>query len=36
VGFQPALVALLGPAQDAEPLGRLVRLPGRGLERVLG
>jgi hypothetical protein len=31
VGFQPAQVPLLGPAQPPEPLGRLVGLPGGGL-----
>jgi hypothetical protein len=36
VGLHPAQVALLGPAQDAEPLGRLVRLPSGGPQRVLG
>ena len=36
VGFHPALMALLGAAQYAQPLGRLVGLPGRRAKRVLG
>jgi hypothetical protein len=36
VGLQPAQVPLLGPAQDAHPLGHLVRLPGGRPQRVLG
>jgi hypothetical protein len=36
VGFQPAQVPLLGAPQQPQPLGRLVSLPGGGLERVLG
>jgi hypothetical protein len=36
VGFHPAQVPLLRAPQDAQPLGGLVRLPGRGLDRMLG
>jgi hypothetical protein len=36
VGLQPAQVPLLGTAQDAEPLGRLVGLPGGRAQPVLG
>ena len=36
VGFHPAQMPLLHPAQDAEPLGGLVGLSAGGLERVLG
>jgi hypothetical protein len=36
VGFHPALVPLLGTAQDAEPLGRLVGLAGGRAQPMLG
>jgi hypothetical protein len=35
VGFHPTRVPLLRPAQDAQPLGSLVGLPGRGPDRML-
>jgi hypothetical protein len=36
VGFHPTQVPLLCAPQQPQPLGGLVGLPGRGLERVLG
>jgi hypothetical protein len=36
VGFQPAQAPLLRPPQQPQPLGRLVSLPGRGRQRVVG